>query len=554
MSAVHLSQLIRRADIPALDAFFAAARASDSTAQVSSLLVTHHPDGHTCLHWAAMSHHPGVLPLLLPLVPSSSLDIQSTASAQYAQSPLHWACVAGHVHAVRSLLHAGADPAYSDAKGYNAAIHAAQYGHIDILHILLSAQPSLRGCIDLTGNSLVQWAAYFNHYPAVRYLTLIQGLHPDAPDHSQTTTLHRAARSDHFAVAEVLLRAGASLTVEDAEGRTALSLAPPHSRTATLLNQWRSVALTPERPVPIRHTPTRYGLVVFYYALLAASYFVYYTDILTANPPLISKFLVVVSHICLVFSVISHVRATFRDPGIIPRGSTQQFVDYIERSIEHADSAIQLLPSAYCFTCLAPRPPRSKHSRDLDACVRRFDHECPWVNNSVGLHTHQPLLSLVFFTAVLQAIFIYAVIRMLTLRAHHSGLTLFIVLSQYPFVDLLLLLNFVVLLFCITLLISHLRLVARGLTTYEVLIAERLDKPAKSDYDKGACQNILTFMSSSGPGTGKPYAPVTISSLTSYFASLFSSRKQSPPLSCDDETFRSLKTNPPLSTERSDSF
>lgn len=553
MSAIHLNQLIRRADVLALDAFLTAARASDSVSQVSSLIVTHHPDGHTCLHWAAMSHHPGVLPLLLSFVSPSSIDVQSTASAQYAQSPLHWACVAGHVHAVRSLLHAGADPAYLDAKGYNAAIHAAQYGHIDILHILLSAQPSLRGSVDVTGNSLVQWAAYYNHYPAVRYLIVIQGLPPDAPDQSGTTTLHRAARSDHYAVVEVLLRAGASLTAEDADGRTAFSLAPPRSRTASLLHQWRRGSLTPERPIPTRRTPTRYGLVLFYYALLVASYYVYYTNVLTAKPPLISRFLVIVSHICLLFSLVSHVRATFRDPGIISRGTTQQFVDYIDRAIERGDSSIQLLPSAYCFTCFVPRPPRSKHSRDLDACIRRFDHECPWVNNSVGLHTHQSLLSLVFFTAVLQAIFIYAVFRMLIFRARQSGLTLFIVLSQFPFIGLLLLLNFLVLLFCITLLVTHLRLVARGLTTYEVLVAERLDKPAKSDYDNGACQNILTFMSSSGPGTGKAYTPVTMSSITSYLASLFSSRKQCSSSSCDEATLRPLKTDHSLSTQPSDS-
>lgn len=552
MTVAHLGQLVRRADIPALDAFVSTARASDSLAQAAALLVAHHSDGHTCLHWAAMSHHPAVLPLLLPIVPSTSIDVQSTASAQFAQTPLHWACVAGHAHAVRSLLHAGADSRHPDAKGYNAAIHAAQYGHIDILHILLSTQPSLRTSVDITGNSLVQWAAYYNHYPAVRYLTLIHTLHPDAPDHSGTTTLHRASRNDHYAVVEVLLRAGASITTEDAQGKTALELAPPRSRSATLLRQWQSLALTPERPVPDRHTPTRYGLVLFYYALLVASYYVYYTDIISAKPALISRFLIVVSHVCLVFSLISHFRATFRDPGVIPRGTAQQFVDYIDRSIEHGDSTIQLLPSAYCFTCLAPRPLRSKHSRNLDACVRRFDHECPWVNNSVGLHTHQPLLSLVFFTAILQIIFMYAVVRMLVVRAHQSRLTFLTTISQHPFVVFLILLNLIVVLFCITLLVSHLRLVARGLTTYEALVAERLNKPAKSDYDKGACHNILTFMSSSGPGTGKPYSPITMSSISTFLASVFSSRKHASSMSSGSDTLRPLKTDSTLSTHRSE--
>lgn len=542
MSAAHLSQLIRRADIPALDALVAAARATDSFEQLSALIVAHDSDGHTCLHWAAMSQHPAIIALLLPVVSPASVDVQSTASAQYAQTPLHWACVAGHVRAVRSLLQAGADPGKSDAKGYNASIHAAQYGHIDILHILLSSHPALKTSVDLTENSIVQWAAYYNHFPAVRYLTLVHSLDPDAPDHSGSTALHRAARANHYAVAEVLLRAGASLDARDAQSRTPLMLAPHHSRTATLLRRWKSAALTPEHPVPNRHTPTRYALVIFYYALLISSYHFYYTLILSASPPRISTFLSVLSHVCLVISVISHVRATFRDPGIVSRGTTQQFVDYIDRCLERGDSGVQLLPSAYCFTCLSPRPPRSKHSRDRDACVRRFDHECPWVNNSIGLNTHQPLLALVLSTAVLQIIFIYAVVHMFTVQAQKNHLSFFTTLIQFPFVNFLLALNIIVVVFCITLLVSHLRLIIRGLTTYEVLTAERLNKPATNDYDKGPSQNILEFLSCSGPGTGRPYKPITKSSVISSIASLIPfSRKQGPSSNTDDDTLVSFK-------------
>ena len=38
----------------------------------------------------------------------------------------------------------------------------------------------------------------------------------------------------------------------------------------------------------------------------------------------------------------------------------------------------------YCDTCNAWRPPRAKHSRTTDTCVKRFDHYCPWVSNDVG--------------------------------------------------------------------------------------------------------------------------------------------------------------------------
>ena len=43
-----------------------------------------------------------------------------------------------------------------------------------------------------------------------------------------------------------------------------------------------------------------------------------------------------------------------------------------------------------CHSCRVVRPLRSKHSPSLnvDKCVPRFDHHCPWVGTTVGYNNH----------------------------------------------------------------------------------------------------------------------------------------------------------------------
>jgi hypothetical protein len=64
------------------------------------------------------------------------------------------------------------------------------------------------------------------------------------------------------------------------------------------------------------------------------------------------------------------------------------------------------LPSAtkLCLTCLHKRPLRGKHCAELNACIAKFDHYCPFVVNAVGARNHAAFLGFLFFAVLSMAV------------------------------------------------------------------------------------------------------------------------------------------------------
>ena len=92
-------------------------------------------------------------------------------------------------------------------------------------------------------------------------------------------------------------------------------------------------------------------------------YFVYIASELDAVVSVLAVLLII---FCLYYL---H-RAAWTDPGFIPRGNELAPTD--QKEMIRSDG------SKFCDTCLIWRPPRAKHCRFCDACVRKFDHHCPW--------------------------------------------------------------------------------------------------------------------------------------------------------------------------------
>jgi len=64
------------------------------------------------------------------------------------------------------------------------------------------------------------------------------------------------------------------------------------------------------------------------------------------------------------------------------------FVQGLEHGVDPS-----MLQCGVCVSCGIARPPRSKHCPRCGACVRRFDHCCPWTGGCVGLANHAPFLA-----------------------------------------------------------------------------------------------------------------------------------------------------------------
>ena len=254
-----------------------------------------------------------------------------------------------------------------------------------------------------------------------------------------------------------------------------------------------------------RRDVRKLALVAFYHTLLGVTYWQYWPI-----RSITGLRLDISAHICIVLSIFSHISTTFLDPWELQKRNKKSFKEYVEERMAEGVPETRLLPSAFCFSCLTVRTPGSKHSRERDVCVRRFDHKCPWVNNTIGLYTHRSLLLLAASMTAAEICFIVAVVRVVSSTAPQLSLTDAIL--AYPVLVLLAVIHAMIGLLCTALFFMHVTLIAKGKTTYEELVALR-ENITTNPYDRGVWNNVVGFLTSSGPRTRKPWVVLSASTL-----------------------------------------
>ncbi|CAM1314799.1 Uncharacterised protein r2_g2536 [Pycnogonum litorale] len=95
----------------------------------------------------------------------------------------------------------------------------------------------------------------------------------------------------------------------------------------------------------------------------------------TMSDSLIGPMIAVTYNVIIFLLLMSHARAVFSDPGIVPLPANN-----LDFSDMHDSSADQLNKDDWtvCTRCEMYRPPRAHHCRICKRCIHRMDHHCPW--------------------------------------------------------------------------------------------------------------------------------------------------------------------------------
>lgn len=142
----------------------------------------------------------------------------------------------------------------------------------------------------------------------------------------------------------------------------------------------------------------------------------------------------------------------------------------------HDEDELRSSPEAvekFCGACRVVLRPRTKHCRDCDKCVQGFDHHCKWLNTCIGARNYKWFLCSIGSLASLTACILFyccCLIARCVADGEDGDDRAFLHRQAFWASIFLVALNVPLLLLDVQLILLHVFLWWRGLTTYEYIL------------------------------------------------------------------------------------
>ena len=489
-------------------------------------------NGFRPLQWAALNNRVAIAKYLLDL----GADVN--AGDDERQTALHWAAVRGALPVAELLLQRKAKLHNQDIRGYTAAHVAAQYGHASMLYHFLLRWNLDVNCMDEDRRCPLHWGAYKGFKDVVKLLLAFDA-DVMRPDREGCTALHWAAIRGKAEAAHVLALCGGEelLKARDTDGNTPSQLAMEkgHKSLSNMLTN---------QLVTLKEGQTWWsqkGMAIFCLAVVCGLtlMFVNFVVVGPLGTPRVDVALAAWSWMVVISSITGLIffwRVANTDPGFVSTRaqlaakSLKNASSSVENLINHSDdiddiekrsglglgggsSSSEITSSSaasslkwldhpelwagnwerLCVTCKIVKPAGTKHCQIAKRCVRRFDHYCPWMGNTVGAKNHRDfVIFLLLETFAMIVSLLVAVIRVWEenpseKQRSKTGVLFFVACDVTVLIPVLLLVS------------SQLAQVARNITTNELMNLHRYtylratDGTFKNPFDKGVFKNLVSF-------------------------------------------------------------
>lgn len=169
----------------------------------------------------------------------------------------------------------------------------------------------------------------------------------------------------------------------------------------------------------------------------------------------------------------------------------------VYRSVCSASCTQQLTLENVCTHC---RPLRSKFDAETEHVVARFDHYCPWLNNAIGAGNYRSFVAFVataFVSSLSFCMVVVSYMRVTTTGGEGAALSFLIRRNAWLSVFAAHYIFYAV--FSGALLVQHVQLIAKNLTTNEALNWRRYahmkghDGLMSNPFDRGTWSNVVEF-------------------------------------------------------------